>query len=179
LAASVLLLWLLVRREGRSRSGVRLPAGWSWGGLAPVTVLAALGGGAWMSGTSSAAQQPMGWAFTAALMAASCEALFRGGVQGALMTYFNVAWPGGRWFLSAPAAVAALLSGVLTPVLFGVRSWLLPSSAQPLRLTAAVVSAILLGVVCGVARERWSSLWPPVVLHVCAAAGAVLILGLL
>jgi hypothetical protein len=172
-AVSAAILWVQARRLGRQRCAVRRPVDWMWLALAPAALIAALGGGAWVVGGGDAALGGLPLVVSVVILALSCELLFRGVVQGGLAGSFGIMWSGGGWFLSVPLAGSALLSAVVTPLLFGAPRWLLPDVAQPTRLAVVGLSALLLGAACSVARERWASLWPPIVLHVVAAGSAL------
>ena len=96
------------------------------------------------------------------------ELLTRGALHGALLGHFHVQLPWGRLFLSVPTMVAAVVSTLLWSF-----AMVVPTAEPSLWATAlAVLGALVLGLACGIARERWRSLLPPIVLHVAAAAWA-------
>ena len=158
--------------------GLRLPSGRSWwlllpaailggllGGAAfPARVVAALGGGAGVAGR---------WALVAVaiVLPVLAELLFRGLVQAELFRAVRNRGIVRSWVPRPAAALGAVLYAVapvaLEPLLW--RSDLVPSSALPV----AVGGALLLGLACGVARDRSESLVPPVLFHLLAAAAAV------
>jgi len=166
-----LVLFAVRRQPGRY--GLRRPVGAGVWALAPLVLLAALLGGAWVPRFDVLSLPPslagaVALAVAVALPAAA-EIVFRGFVQG------RVAWvllqPGPRG--SRGAAAAVLLSAALFAPWIAL-PWLaerpallpLPAGFEP---WAPLTGALLLGGTLGLARERSASLLVPLVLHVAAA----------
>lgn len=179
-AGSAVLLGLafLLAVLGHSRLSAPLAIGppRSWWGLAalPVTAAAAVAGGACAPlqlATTGIAVETHRWMVVAAAVAGvvGFELLIRGVCYGVMVAAFPVMLWSGRWFLSVPNAIAALISTGAIVVL-----WLPPVWFEPGVVTPALwpIAAGVLGLVCGAVRERGGSVWVPVVLHLLSAAVA-------
>lgn len=170
---------LLMAIRSRTLAGLRVPTGRGWAWLAlPITAAVAVGGGwAVLSGGSvGAPDHSLFWLHVGAvaLSAAAAELLFRGALYGLLATTFTTMIPHGRRFLSAPTALTAMMSTAWTWILFLPAPILDPLNAWNVRDAAWMVAATVVGLSCGVVRERAASVWPPAVLHGLAAAVAYL-----
>lgn len=167
-----------IRQSHAAYFGLRLPRGsWSWALLAPL-LLAPLGVGgvAAMPGLTPANAGADAWMLFVVqfLGAAGVELLCRGLVQGALVPHFKVGRHGGRWLVSWPTVLAALLSTVLLTAFYRSAHWLggLGTLVQ-LALVASV--ALIAGLASGVIRERSGSILPSIGLHAITAYGFWLI----
>jgi len=183
------LLAVTTRRSAKL-AGWRWPQGWgTMLALAPLAALAAAGGGSWapahLDGTGAgpaAAIGPLEYATSLLLpllAAVASELLLRGGCHAMLAQRFAIQRPGGRWRLSFPVAATAVLSAILTPLLLPMPPWLAPGLDLPTSwITAAwLASSLLMGLVCGMARERSGSLLAPIMLHGLAATLVWLVLS--
>jgi hypothetical protein len=172
--AGVLLAFFGFRH--RRQFGLRLPAGWKWLAVAPAAVVAGAVGGAWVvPGSSSAAlAAPL---FSAVLLPLAAEGLGRGLVLGTLAEYWPVQRTNGPWFVSRPVTISAVLTAVVS-CLYLPAALAVPGAPGLWAVPVWIVGAIVLGLACGMVRERSRSLLPPVVLHVVAAVWAVLLPGL-
>ena len=166
-------LTVVVGRRHLRRFGLGAPTGWGWLLLTPIPVALGWVGGLWMppnglpvvGGTGSTGV--LGIA-AAGLAAAGAELLFRGLTHGMLVAFYPVAGLGGRVRVSFPVVLGAVVSSVIGWLLFcplAVNGW----PGVPVCLAGGLV----LGVVTGVARERWQSVWVAVFLH----AGVVVALA--
>jgi membrane protease YdiL (CAAX protease family) len=135
----------------------------SWLYLVPVAVLAALAGGVWRvvpaEGLSAGSHVS-----ALVLLAAGTEFLFRGVAHGVLGQGFQVAHAGGRWLISVPATVSALM--------YAGASLLLPLAGSPFAVggptaqwVTMVTACLLFGLTVGVVRERSGSILAPILLH--------------
>jgi membrane protease YdiL (CAAX protease family) len=97
------------------------------------------------------------------------ELLFRGLVQGSLLRSFAIQECGGRWFLSWPAVISAVLYALWGAALKHPAIGLVePIAAHP---AIGVLAGLVFGVAAGVARERSESVVPAIVVHwLCVAA---------
>jgi membrane protease YdiL (CAAX protease family) len=133
-----------------------------------VAILAALAGGVWR--VVPAEGLSLGSHVSAlVLLAAGAEFLFRGVAHGVLGRGFQVAHAGGRWLISFPTAVCALMytgAGLLLP-LAGSPFPMGGATAQWLTVVAA---SLLFGLTVGVVRERSGSILAPVLLHLVGVA---------
>jgi len=153
--------------RSRRRYGSQPPVGFSWLVLAPVAALAGVAGGAWLvpqrAGDGTAAL------VVALPLAVAAELLFRGVVHGRLAADFRV---NTSWRISAPTAISAALSAAASVAVFAPSLVDLGGLAAAWRLALCVPAAALLGLACGIARERSESVVAAVELHVLAAAAA-------
>lgn len=139
-----------------------------WLYLVPVALLAALAGGVWR--VVPAEGVPVGSHISAlVLLAAGAEFLFRGVAHGVLGRAFRVTHAGGRWLLTVPTGVCALLYTAVT--------MLLPVAGSPFPLGSpttawwiAVGASLLFGLAVGLARERSGSILAPLLLHLAGVA---------
>jgi len=170
---AVALLALAARRFPRAY-GLRLPRSLAWASLLPVAALASLAGGAWAPVPLALVLPPGGAArvaVTAIALAVACELLFRGALHGLLAEVWSVPRPDGRWRLSMPGAISAVLSAASWLVLMPIPLAAFAGSAGIALAARFVVAGLGLGVVCAAARERSGSLLAPAALHAAAAAG--------
>jgi hypothetical protein len=188
MAVALALLAALAWRRPR-QFGLRWPQGLDWLALLPVALAGALFGGAWIALPATAAgRHPV-----AGLLAAGAgpllvllalpllaEVVFRGLAHGVLVRRFRVQHPGGRWFVSGPTMLCALLYVAWSASVWLVvgspaaRLWHLfePGAAAP-AIAAFAAGAALVGVVGGLVRERSASLVAPVLFHLVALGAAV------
>lgn len=160
--------------------GLRLPSGRSWWLLLPVAILGGLLGGATFPARlvavfadgDKASRSPWLLIVVAIVLPILAELLFRGLVQPVLSRVVRKRGAARSWVPRPAAALGAALYATtpvaLAPLLW--RSDLAPSSA----LLVAVAGALLLGLACGMARDRSESLVPPVLFHL-LAVGAVVV----
>jgi membrane protease YdiL (CAAX protease family) len=156
---------------GRKRPrlfGLRLPGGYDWLWTAPLALLGAAAGGAWVAPAPHFT--PLGIAVFLAFPIAA-ELLFRGVVHGILARAFSIQHDGGRWFLSLPTVISAVLYAVATPISP------LASSAGVWGLLLPCSGALLYGLAAGIARERSGSVLAPLALHWAGALLALLAAG--
>jgi hypothetical protein len=158
-ACAVLAGW-----SHRHLLGLGPPRGWRWIPLALVGAAAGVLGGAWSAGTGGGDLDALGVLLLAPL---ACELMFRGAVHGLLAGSWRIQHTGGRWFVSVPTLITAVLSAAF--VLFltdgATGAWGLGVWSLPLR----VVAALVFSVACGVVRERSASVLPPVLIHLAAS----------
>ena len=157
-----LALLLLRARSAPRLFGFRLPSGIDWLILLPFALLASLVGGArFPDALTQGPNQLLGlaWDQTALvlILAGAVELLFRGLVQGILSQGFPRSRHQGRWLMSWPVALPALLYVFWAGFPYSGFVW--PGSLYVL------VGVLLLAVVCGLARQRSHSLLPPLLLH--------------
>lgn len=175
---SLLLLVLAGRRSPRLYGG-RLPGGRGWLWTAPVALLGGLAGGTWAVWTtwsvwhlpwSSLTAERVGLFFALPLAA---ELTFRALAHGILARAFAIQHDGGRWFLSWPTVLQALLYTLATPL-----ALLTATARQPTGSAALLplAGALLFGLAAGVARERSGSALAPLLLHWLSAIGAGLMM---
>jgi len=163
---------LILGRRGRRRLyGLRWPEGRWWALLTPAVMLAAVGGGVWTFGRSwSQGGNPMGAPGWICLLGFPllAELLFRGLTHGLLMNSFSVQYSRGRWFVSWPVAISALLYMAWTLPFF---STTLPATAWPgLALLLVPASALICGLALGIIRERSGSFLSSLAVHWLAVA---------
>jgi membrane protease YdiL (CAAX protease family) len=88
--------------------------------------------------------------------------------------------PRGRWFLSLPVSLTALISAVLTLVLFLPTTVLTDNvSSQTLAWVIWAVAATVMGFACGFLRERSSSVVPAMVVHATGLVAVWVVLNVL
>lgn len=165
-ALGVTLLFLFGGRR-RLQFGLRFPRGWRWLLFVPLAVIVGLMGGAWVVPPTVS----RGWevAVYATLLPILCEVLHRGVAHGTLVKYWNIQRTGGSWFVSRPTAITGVLSAVISSVLFLPQVLAQPGGPGAWIAPFWVIGALLLGLGCGMARERSGSLVPPAFLHLIAA----------
>ena len=175
-----LVILLVLGRQSRFRQfGLQWPAGRWWLLVTPALVLGALAGGVWLFWPISVGGLLPGpgglipWlAFLGFPLLA--ELVFRGLAHGVMVHNFSVQHSQGRWFLSWPIAVSALLYAVCTIPFYYLT---LAAILWPLvGLISVPLGALICGVGLGFARERSDSLLAPLALHYLAVI-AVLIAG--
>ena len=160
---------LVFGRRGRYRLyGFQWPEGYRWALVTPVVLLGALAGGAWLFWPISFAgflPGPRGVASWVTLLGFPllAEVLFRGLAHGIMVETFSVQHSAGRWFLSWPVAISALLYALWTlPFL----PFTLAGALWPLASFVSVpLGAAVAGVGLGIARERSGGLLAPLALH--------------
>ncbi len=157
-----LALLLLRARSAPRLFGFRLPSGIDWLILLPFALLSSLVGGArFPAALTGGPNQLFGLAWDqvllALMLAGAAELLFRGLVQGILSQGFPRSRHQGRWLLSWPVALPALLYVFWAG--FPYTGFVWPTSLYVL------VGILLLALVCGLARQRSHSLLPPLLLH--------------
>ncbi len=155
-------LLLFKARSAPRLFGFRLPSGIDWLILLPFALLSSLVGGARFPSALTGGPAHLlrtTWAqlSLALLLAGAAELLFRGLVQGILSQEFPRSRHQGRWLLSWPVALPALL--YLFWAGFPSTGFVWPGSLYVL------TGVLLLAVVCGLARQRSHSLLPPLLLH--------------
>jgi membrane protease YdiL (CAAX protease family) len=179
LALSLILLIVLGSRGRRRLYGLRWPEGRWWGLVAPAVMLGAVAGGVWSFGWSLAdggvmPQQMTGWLclFGFPLLA---EITFRGLAHGLLMNSFSIQYSRGRWFVSWPVAVSALLYAAWT---IPFSSMTIPAVVWPgLAVFVVPVTALICGLGLGIVRERSGSLLSSLAVHWLAVGTAIVAAG--
>jgi len=150
--------------------GLRRFAGLDWCLVVPFAMFGALAGGVWVPAIPLTTP---GWAELLALVTlpVASEVVFRGLVQGSLVTSFPIQTCGGPWFLSRPAVISAALYAAWGAVL----------QHLPVALTqtmlggpAPILGALVFGVAAGLARERSESIVSPILLHWVGIAAVLL-----
>ncbi len=177
LALSLILLVALGGRGRRRLFGLRWPEGHWWALVAPAVMLGGVGGGVWA----------FGWAFSRSGVAPEvltgwlcllgfpllAEILFRGLAQGLLMNSFSVQYSSGRWFVSWPVTISALLYCAWT---IPFASMTIPSVLWPgLTVFLVPVAALLCGFGLGIIRERSGSILSSLAVHWLAVATSILL----
>jgi hypothetical protein len=165
--------------------GLRLPVGIGFLAVLPLTIVVAVIGGAWapLLGTeTSAGGQDAIWltAFAVVAGAVGIELLCRGAVHGLMVTAFPVMQRHGRHFVSVPNVVAAGIYCGATMVCLLPPIWPQIGNGAYARSwiwLVWAVSCLVLGLLCGGARERWGSLWAAAAVHTAAALTAWLLLS--
>jgi membrane protease YdiL (CAAX protease family) len=178
-----LAMFLVFGRRGRYRLfGFQWLEGYRWMWVMPAVLLGAVAGGAWLFWPMSFAgflPGPRGLASWLTLLGFPflAEILFRGLAHGIMVGTFSVQHAEGRWFLSWPVTVSALLYALWTlPFLpFTLAGTLWPLAS----LLSVPLGAAVVGVGLGIARERSGGLLAPLALHylavlVVAITGAIL-----
>lgn len=159
--------------------GLRLPVGMGFFSVLPLTMTAAVLGGAWVPLRGTFAIDVRGGelllnAITVVAGAVGIELLLRGAIHGLMVTAFPVMQLHGRHFVSVPNVVAASIYCA------GMMACLLP----PVWLDTATgtwmlwgMASFIFGLLCGGARERWGSVWAAVMLHAATALTTWLLLS--
>ena len=155
--------------------GLRRPHAFDWLILLPLALIAALAGGVWIPAVQlpSAASMLPGWpelmAFLTLPLAA--EIVFRGLLQGHLVTSFPIQKCNGPWVASWPVILTAVLYALWSSVLQLPAMSLTQTLAGGLSGSGPLIGALVFGVAAGVARERSESIVAPILLHwTCIAA---------
>ncbi|MDX2438604.1 MAG: CPBP family intramembrane metalloprotease [Acidobacteriota bacterium] len=179
-AASLALLGLglMLVMLGRSRFpgyfGLRRPRRASFLLLLPLTVGAAACGGGWVQGPGLELAGISGvapWWMTVAVIAgaAGIELLLRGALHGLLMTAYPVHL-NGRPSISTPNLVSASVYAAAVGLCFLPTPWLSVAGSAAGVWAVWMAAALLMGLVLGVVRERWRSVWASVTLQALTAA---------
>ena len=178
---TTLILLLIVGRRGRHRLyGFQWPEGYRWTLVVPVVVVGAIAGGIWLLWSISfdgIVPGPRSFASWVILLGFPllAEVLFRGLAHGLMIENFSVQHSDGRWFVSWPVAISALLYAIWTLPFLRLT---LVGILWPLAAYIAVpLGAMLCGVGLGVARERSGGVLVPLAIHYLAVL-AVMIAGL-
>jgi len=168
-----LMLTLLGRARVSGYFGLRWPRRAGFLLLLPLVVGASVSGAAWVPlhgpvllGSSVVARWWM--AGTVAAGAAGIELLLRGALYGLLMTAYPVKLDG-RLSLSMPNVVSAAAYTGAVGLCFLPADWLSAAGSAAGVWAAWLAASFLLGLILGMARERWRSVWAPVALHAVAA----------
>jgi hypothetical protein len=179
--ALTLVVLLIVGRRGRYRLyGFQWPEGYRWMLVIPAVLAGAVAGGVWLLWPVSLAgilPGPAGVASWVALLGFPllAEVLFRGVAHGLMVENFSVQHSDGRWFVSWPVAISALLYAIWTLPLLPLT---LASHLWPLAAFVSVpLGAMVCGVGLGIARERSGGILVPLAIHYVAVL-AVAIAGL-
>jgi hypothetical protein len=169
LAVVALALTRLGGRLRRGHFGWRWPRRFGFLALLPVAATAVAAGGGFLVWSSA----PASWAAAAGPLVAAVgfELLLRGVLHGMLVTVFPIMLTTGRRFVSTPNGVAALASALIVPACLLPPSWISIPGGPASATALAALAALVLGLLCGSARERWGSVWAAVVLHL----GAVVV----
>jgi membrane protease YdiL (CAAX protease family) len=162
LGAAILLLRGL-RSPGLH--GLRRPVGVDWCFVVPVAIAGALAGGVWVPGLQGAAGSrglELGGLLALPLAA---EVIFRGLFHAALATRFHTQRCAGRWFLSWPTVVSAVLYALWGTLLQQPPVSLVYAASWATNAVPALLGGVVFGVAAGMARERSESVVPSIVLH--------------
>jgi membrane protease YdiL (CAAX protease family) len=154
--------------------GFRRPAGFDWCRLLPVFLIGAMAGGVWIP-THGSSGAP-GWlrGLNLLILPLGAEVLFRGLVQGSLITSFAIQESGGRWVLSWPAAISAVLYAAWGAALQHPAIALAEPFAASAHPAIGVLGGLMFGVAAGLARERSESVASAIVVHwLCVAAALI------
>jgi len=169
---------------GRSRFaghfGMRRPRGYAFLFALPLTVLAALAAGVWLPlqqafGTTGGESVSVGFGIALVLGVVGIEILLRGALHGWLVTVFPIMLSHGRHFISVPNAVAAVVYTVALTACFLPPTWLASVTGVTASWMLWCLAGLGFGLLCGAVRERWGSLWAPVLLHALTAVAAWLL----
>ncbi len=160
------MLYFSLAIRSRRFYGLALPSGLGSLALLPLALGLGVAGGAAV--VPAALDAEVGLVFYA--LPLSLELLMRGVGHGVLATTFQVQQRGGQWFLSIPtaataAAMALIVAAVHAPV----------AAVAPGGFVLRVAAAGVLGLLCGMARERSESVLLPVLFHLVAAAAGLVI----
>ena len=157
--------------------GLRRPSGYGYLIVLPVTMLAAFGGGSWVPLHESQEflnADSTGWWFLFVLLIGviGIESLLRGAVHGILVTSFPVMLSTGKRFVSVPIVVSALVYSAAVMVCLEPPKWLSFAGGSGVQWLLWGGASLVFGLLCGITRERWRSLWAAVVLHAASAVTA-------
>lgn len=164
-AVGAVAAWAVTRQKSRGwlwLYGWRMPAGFDWLVLLPLVIVGALAGGAWLPLDMPADRAGLGWILVAALLVApAVELCFRGLAHGVLILDHAVQAPSGRWFLSIPNLVVAVLHTAFTAGLsflwIAGPVWQAP---EPWKWGAWIAASLVTALALGAIRERSLSVWP-------------------
>lgn len=174
-AASLVMLGLgfMMVLFGRSRFpgyfGLRRPRRAGFLFLLPLTAAAALCGGGWfpMPGLTVTGAGGPGALWVAGAVVAGAvgiELLLRGALQGLLMTAYPVPVNGKR-LISAPNAFSALVYAAAVGLCFLPAPWFVAAASDAGFWVGWMAVAFVMGLILGIVRERWRSVWASVALH--------------
>ncbi len=152
--------------------GLRLPRGFGFLALVPVTAGLAMFGGGWIPLTGTIGQRVVDvvtWRTGAVLLfgVAGIELLLRGALYGILMTAYPVSLES-RWRISAPNALTAGAYTAAVALCFEPAGWASWVGSAIGAWVAWLAAALVMGLVLGAVRERWRSVWAALVLHAVA-----------
>ena len=147
-------------------AGTFADEGLTFAGVEQLPMVMVVANNAWAISTPRERQTHAG---TLALLAVGAEFLFRGVAHGVLGRGFRVTHAGGRWLLSVPTAVCALLytgAGTLLPLAGSP----LPLGGPTVHWLSMVAASLLFGLTAGLVRERSGSILAPGLLHLVGLA---------
>jgi hypothetical protein len=159
-------LGLLYLRNSRYPGyfGVRRPRRLKFLATVPISGAVALAGGAWLPlGDADLGARDVELLAVTLVAVIGVEALLRGVLHGDLVRFFPVMNGGGRRFISVPNLVAAVVYSAAVTTCLVPPTWL--AGVVGPWWAAWAAAALILGLACGVVRERSASLWAAVVLH--------------
>jgi hypothetical protein len=172
--SALLILALLTSRRRRRLFGFQAPVGNAWLLAAPGVIVGAVLGGAWVAPAGPDGRFGLFHLLALVHLPLLAEVAFRGIAHGQLVRYFSVMGSRGRWFLSWPTVLSALIYAFWTAP-FGHPS---PTAGVPIWVGAPFVvpaaAALLTGVSLALCRERSGSLFAPLLLHYAGVAIALL-----
>jgi hypothetical protein len=179
--SALAILAVLSSQRRRRLFGVQVPVGNSWLLAAPGVFVGAVLGGVWVAPVGP--DGPFGLFHVLALLHLPlfAELTFRGIAHGLLVRFFSVVGTQGRWFLSWPAAISALIYTFWTAPLghpsptTGVPFWPAAPGWPLAPVLLSVVGALVAGVSLAICRERSGSLLAPLTLHYSGVAVALLV----
>jgi membrane protease YdiL (CAAX protease family) len=145
--------------------GFRRPAGLDWCALIPLALIGAVAGGVWVPEGGFSPEPEWPELLAVLVLPLGAELLFRGLVQGSLITSFTIQECDGPWFLSWPAAISAALYALWTVVLQHPWVALADPMAGAAHIAIPVAGALVFGAAAGVARERSESIASAIVMH--------------
>lgn len=152
-------------------AGLGPPEGTGWLLLLPVAVVAGAAGGGWSAAPDPGNPSLLGVVAASAALAAACELLFRGALHGWLAELWRrPAQPSGGWRPSVPVIMVAALSAAAW---LGLSGPVAAAGGGALPLIRVGVAGAVLGLACGIGRERSRSVVGAVVLHLAAALAGV------
>jgi membrane protease YdiL (CAAX protease family) len=143
--------------------GFRQPASYDWLGLLPIAMVGAIAGGVWIPSFSSA--PALAQLASVLMLPVAAELLFRGFMQGSLITSFAIQESSGRWFISWPTVLAAALYATWGSVLQSSGMALADPLIGNLHPAVPFVGGLAFAAAAGVARERSESVASAIVLH--------------
>jgi len=168
-----LMLVLLGRARFPGYFGLRRPRRAGFLLVLPLVLGAAVCGAAWvpLHGPvllGPAVVSPWWMAGTVVAGAAGIELLLRGALYGLLITVYPVKLSG-RLSLSMPNVVSAAAYAGAVALCLLPADWLSVAGSATGVVATWMAASALLGLILGVARERWRSVWAPVALHALTA----------
>lgn len=145
--------------------GFRRPASYDWLGLVPVAALGAVAGGVWIPNAGFASAPALAQMLSVLMLPLAAELLFRGFMQGSLITSFAIQESSGRWFVSWPTVLAAALYATWGSVLQSSGMALADPLVGTTHPLVPFVGGLVFAAAAGVARERSESVASAIVLH--------------